>query len=235
MFISSKFLTVITALFLTISVISAQDVIGNKDIKKKVVKEDKNSIMVFGGVPAVGGFYGRKINDHFTLRLGAGFSKVDEVIEGFEFDGQSFDSEVKLDYKAAHLHLEYLPFKKSSFKLVGGLSYLSEFTTSVKIEPKDIKYGEIVLETIGSLGLESNWSGLSPYLAFGFGRTVPKHRIGFGFEIGGNFLNNPTYVLDATGVFEPTVDLDKENGGVKKILENIIILPTIQFHLNFKF
>ncbi len=92
--------------------------------------------------------------------------------------------------------------------------------------------------------------GFRPYLGIGFGRAVPKGRIGFQFDLGVQFWGGPKVyapaaVKNADGTFQKdpngnlkveTVELKKESvsgdaGGAIKTISKISVYPVLNFRL----
>lgn len=203
-----------------------------------VVKEKKNSIAVYAGLPGYGIGYGRKLNDHFTARVNYSTFTLSQDIENLEFSNREVNAGIDFDYQAVDLFFDYLPSKKSSFKFVVGASYLSNMETSILLAAASgEKFGDIVLtkDQIGDIMINAKWSGVAPYVAMGFGRTVPKHRVGFGFEIGGHFLGKSDFTFNATKSLVSLNETEKETKDFEKFIDAITFLPTLKFHLAYKF
>lgn len=215
--------------------------IENQEIKPAVKSDKKvakNSIAVYGGLPGYAIGYGRKLNDHFTARVNYASFNTNQNLENLEFSNRKVNAGIGYKYQAVDLFFDFLPAKKSSFKFVVGASYLSNMETSILLAAASgEKFGDIVLtkDQIGDVFIDAKWSGISPYIAMGFGRTVPKHRVGFGFEIGGHFLGKSDFTFDATKTLLPLVETEKETKDFEKFIDAITFLPTIQFHLAYKF
>jgi hypothetical protein len=226
------------------SVVFAQDTpIEVKPVKESttipvLIKEKKNSIAVYGGLPGYGIGYGRKINDHFTARINYSTFTLGQNIENLEFSNRKVNASLDFDYQAIDLFMDFLPSKKSSFKFVVGASYLSNMETSILIAAASgEQFGDITIaaKDIGDISVNAKWSGIAPYVAMGFGRTVPKHRVGFGFEIGGHFLGKSDFTFNATKSLVPLNETEKETKDFENFINAITFLPTLKFHLAYKF
>lgn len=204
----------------------------------KAIKEKKNSIAVYGGLPGFAIGYGRKINDHFTARVNYATFAISQDIQNQSFSNREVNVGIDFDYQAVDLFMDILPSKKSSFKFVVGASYLSNMGSSILLAAASgEQIGDIMLtkEQIGDVFIDAKWSGISPYVAMGFGRTVPKHRVGFGFEVGGHFLGKSDFTFNATKSLVSLNETEKENKDFEKFIDAITFLPTIQLHLSYKF
>ncbi|HBJ77238.1 MAG TPA: hypothetical protein DDY68_05590 [Porphyromonadaceae bacterium] len=79
-------------------------------------------------------------------------------------------------------------------------------------------------------GVEVN--GFRPYLGLGFGRAIPKGRIGFRFEMGVQFHGSPK-IVDSNGgdSFSKAMDQSSSSGKIKDIVENVKVLPMLKFSI----
>lgn len=218
-------------------VVPASEFVPTKEVAK-VKKDKKNSISVYGGLPGYAVGYGRKLNHHFTARVNYATFTISQNLENLTFSDREVNATVDFDYQALDFFIDYLPSKGSSFKFVVGASYLSNMETTILLEAASgLQYGDITLskEQIGDILINAKWSGISPYVAIGFGRTVPKRRVGFGLEVGGHFLGKSDFTFNATKSLVPLNETENESKDFEKFIDAITFLPTVQFHLNFKF
>ena len=201
-------------------------------------KEKKNSIAVYGGLPGFAIGYGRKLNDHFTARLNYAFFTLSQDLQNQTFSNREVNVAFDYDYKAVDLFMDILPSKRSSFRFVVGASYLSNMESSILLAAASgEQIGDIMItkEQIGDVYINPKWSGILPYVAIGFGRTVPKHRVGFGFELGGHFLGKSDFTFNATKSLVSLNETEKENKDFEEFIDALKFLPTIQLHLAYKF
>lgn len=204
----------------------------------KAIKEKKNSIAVYGGLPGFAIGYGRKLNEHFTARINYGSLTISQNLDNLTFSDRTVNASVNYDFQSVDLFFDMLPSKKSSFKFVVGASYLSKMETTILLAAASgEKFGDLTItaDQIGDILIDAKWSGITPYIAMGFGRTVPKHNFGFGFEVGGRFLGKSDFTFNATKSLVPLVETEKENKEFQNFIDAIKFLPTIQIHLAYKF
>lgn len=72
-------------------------------------------------------------------------------------------------------------------------------------------------------------SGFRPYLGLGFGRLVPKHRIGVRFELGCHFHGKPKVMQDGQEV--PTDKWSDGDNDLSKIVEKVSVYPVLKLSL----
>ena len=153
--------------------------------------------------------YAHNINRHLNGRLRFNMLNISDLSQAVEFDGTPTMVTANVDVFNADLLLEYLPFRRSSFKLVAGGSMIFSGKGDVNIAyDEEIKYGDLVItkEEIGDLTIGVDYAGFAPYMGIGFGRAVPRKKVGFGLEIGTYYTGAPTVSLQATNMLADTVE-----------------------------
>lgn len=222
-------------LFLILLSANAQEV--SKEVQS--IKKKKNAISLNLGFPGVGLGYARLLNDHFSARLKGTFMNIDVEQKDVALGDRKVDANVKFNFNTYDLWVDYNPFKKSSFKLVGGISYLSKLKTAVVFVPSTtVKYGDLVIpqDQIGDITASADWSNkIVPYLGLGFGRAIPKHNVGFGIEFGGYFIGKPDFAYDGTKMFAPNTEKEKESQEIQNWANQLNVLGNISVYLSFKF
>lgn len=149
-----------------------------------------------GTTPGIDLAYG--ISPNVTARLGFSYFKYN-----VNTTTNASEEEVKLggdaDIAMAGLSFEYFPFKKSSFKLFGGASYIDKGKVSVVVTPTGTyTFGSTTFspDEIGNVKFSVDYGkNIAPFAGIGFGRTIPKSRIGFGFELGTYYTKTPVVTL----------------------------------------
>ena len=72
---------------------------------------------------------------------------------------------------------------------------------------------------------------VKPYLGFGFGRAVPKNRVGVNFEIGALY-QGAAKIISSNKNFQKIIDYELTE--VSKVLSKIPIYPVLSLKLNFR-
>ena len=68
-----------------------------------------------------------------------------------------------------------------------------------------------------------------PYLGLGFGRLIPKNRIGFRFEMGVQFHGKPKVYADGVNADDLLNQLDEEaSDDITKIMNDFKVWPVIK-------
>ena len=202
-------------------------------------KIKKNAISLNLGFPGIGLGYARSISDHFSARFKVSF--MEQSIDKNEIVLSDREVNANGDYKANtyDLWMDYIPFKSSSFKLVGGLTYLAKFKASAVLTPSgSFQYGDIVLseDQIGDIQTSADWSGkLVPYLGLGFGRAIPKHNFGIGIEFGGYFIGEPDFSYDGSKMLAPNTQKEEESHEIEDWVDQFKVMGNIAVHLSYKF
>lgn len=95
-----------------------------------------------------------------------------------------------------------------------------------------LKLGDYLLtpDAEGNVKATLKTNGFKPYVGIGFGRAVPKKRIGFKFDLGAMFWGAPD-VIDHNGVSLTKQDWDGKDGGAFKVISKIKVYPVLNFRL----
>lgn len=200
------------------------------------IKEKKNAFAVSFGSPGLGLEYARKLSPKISAKLvWQSFNLKDFEQKDLEIKDDKVDLLANLEVSIIDLGIEYHPFKSSSFKLTTGFGILSNLNfNAVFTYKEDVVVGNVVVNSqdVGQIMADVSWSGLAPYLGLGFGRAIPKKKLGIGIEVGTYFASSPTVDLNASNLLSPTAS-QEEN--LQDALESFKFIPRIQLRLAYKF
>lgn len=216
-----KFILFIVLAAVSYSPLMAQDApMATDSTKAMEAKEDKypmwqnrHAIALSLGMPGIGLEYAYNINRSLNLRAGFLSFQLNDYNTDLDISGQSVNVNANLSSSVFDLFLEYHPTPNKAFKLVGGFGYLNNVGVSTLILLNDdIGFGDLVIdnEEIGDIDIAVTWSGLAPYMGFGFGRAVPKKRVGFGIEVGTYYAGGPDVGITANGMLQNTATEEQE-------------------------
>lgn len=183
---------------------------------KKVILYNYQKAWAVGlqaGLPGAGVEVAYNINQRFNARLRSTYFALNDYQIKYKISDQPVSVGLQADLLAFDFLLEYLPHTGSSFKLVAGDTYLNSLGASTTIMlDENTQFGDIELkpDQVGKITLTNQSSVLAAYGALGFGRAVPKRRVGVGFEIGSYYLPKPNISLDATGLLKPNASAEQE-------------------------
>jgi hypothetical protein len=208
------------------------------------------AVGVSAGTTGIGLDVSSPIGNYVSVRAGVSFmpnftysTNVDVYIEK-PYEGELPDVRAKGSMRrtTGELLLNVYPFKSSSFFVCGGAYFGgSKF---IKIKGHSDELAKLIAEgkaagiKIGkySLPVDANgnvYGGLKvaafrPYLGVGFGRSVPKDRIGFMCELGVQFHNTPK-------VYAKNADLTmldrKADDHFSNIIDKLKVYPVLKFRL----
>ena len=198
----------------------------------------------------------KKINDYIeTYDLTSALSQ-----QGLPTRAEDINTDVNttstLDFINGKILLDYYPWAKYAFHITGGI-YVGK-SDIIKIKGKmdqaieilellkqsgfdysnetiisDVDYqltGKDIADMKGNLKVNS----VKPYLGIGFGRAVPKSRIGVSFEIGAFYQGNPKLVSDNNNI-QKLIDAKlSEVSDVVDAVKKIPVYPVISLKLNFR-
>jgi hypothetical protein len=153
-----------------------------------------------------------------------------------------------------YVKFDYYPFNHSSFFIAAGFSYGGSRLLKLKGHSDDIKYYYQALMAQGlsfddvkiNLDLEdfdlpvnqngdvdgyAKINGFRPYVGLGFGRLVPKKRVGVRVELGAQFHGTPKlYYKEENGSYQELQKLDKVKGDddLSKYLNKMKVYPVLK-------
>jgi hypothetical protein len=132
--------------------------------------------------------------------------------------------------------LVWRPFKRGSFFVTGGAGYTWHpnlnvvMTTDNKLDLDGI---ELTPEDVGTVNLGLRWHSVVGYAGLGFGRTIPRRRVGVGVELGVFYLGRPRVSLDYSGFLETTT-IDEQIPRVEQNLAGYRYLPSLNVTVTYR-
>tara|TARA_R110001592_G_scaffold234658_2_gene492292 strand:+ start:14742 stop:15452 length:711 start_codon:yes stop_codon:yes gene_type:complete len=175
--------------------------------------KNRSAIGLSAGLPGFGIDYAYNINRSLNVRAGFLAFSFNDFNTDMDISGQSVNVNANLNSTVFDLMLEYHPTTNKAFKLVAGLSYLNNVgVNTLVLLNDDIGYGDLIInnEEIGDIDITLDYTGIAPYLGFGFGRAVPKKRAGFGIELGAYYAGGPDVTIVASGMLENTSEEEQQ-------------------------
>ena len=221
---------------------------------------DHLGVGVSVGTTGIGFDVAAPVTDYLQLRAGYSFfpkisykTDVDIDSDDPSFSTDEVEVEGKLNMSNFEFLADFYPFKasKSGFHITAGFfagpsKFISVYNTEPFLNPKDwgkagIKLGDyrVTSDEQGNVQADLKVNGFKPYLGIGFGRAVPKGRIGVQFDMGVQFWGTP-------GVYTRTVDnfgdvsydklkkSDIDNDDADKafeIMEKITVYPVLKLRI----
>lgn len=216
-----------------LSVISAQELEVNSESSSPSA-ERKNGIGIHGGIPGFGMDYGRNLNQTFMLRAQVNYLSLALRNYPYRFSNQDFIINAEIKFVNFDVLMDYHPFKKSSFKMTAGIGYFidqvvsSTVGLSGNVNFNDLSYAP---EQVGMLGITNSWFAFAPYGGLGFGRAVPKQKVGFGIELGTYYVGRPNPTIIATGMLTDNKDNEQQ---LKENLSEYRWIPVLKLRFSVK-
>ena len=165
------------------------------------------------------------------------------------------DVEGKVGFTNGKLLFDVYPFKRSSFHVTAGAYFgtskivkaynkekgllidVANFNNDVEAgllpgqEKIGVKLGDYLLEPDddGNVDAYIKTCGFKPYLGLGFGRAVPKKRIGFMFDLGVQFWGTPKVYCQDKELNKQ--DVDGDGGKAIKTLSKVTVYLVLNFRL----
>lgn len=147
--------------------------------------------------------------------------------------------------------LDIYPFKKATFRITAGAYFGKDKLINVEGRlPNEIVEAAGIISQYGGeytpgIHLGENFIGanelgnvdafvkinkVKPYVGIGFGRAVPKHRLGLDFDLGVMFHGTPK-IDSSNGNISDALNDELESSGLTDILEEITIYPVMSLRL----
>ncbi len=138
----------------------------------------------------------------------------------------------KIELGSANLSAEIHPFK-NAFKITAGAALMVSRIDLIATPRDSLKQGDVSLgpDEQGEIFFGLTVPNLCPYLGIGFGRAVPKKRVGLNFEIGSYYIGSPKLAFRTTGMLEPTSSEEKK---LNNNLKTYYALPVITLGINIR-
>ena len=94
-----------------------------------------------------------------------------------------------------------------------------------------LKLGHYLLEPDqeGNITALAHVNKVKPYVGIGFGRAVPKKRIGVKFDLGCIIWGKPTVYCN--GIEAPTTDVGDLSGGITKVISKLPVYPVLNIRV----
>ncbi len=196
--------------------------------------ENKGAIALNLGFPGLGLEYARNLNRKWNYRVGLGGLTLKDYSMDLDVNGTPVNTVINFRTLNLDAHMEFHPFKKGSFKMVGGLSYFQPLKGDALITlTEGSSYGDMTIssEEIGEILIEADYSGPAAYLGLGFGRAVPKKRMGFSIDYGAYYVGSPDVRVTATKMLENTSSEEEE---LEQNMSSYRWFPKISMRLVYK-
>lgn len=176
--------------------------------------------------------------------------KADMDVESSMINGNLPDAIATIEGKASlsrtyvDLKFDFYPFpNSSSFFLCGGFSMGGSEVITVNAHSDEIRdyiamgrdYNVMIgdyklpIDENGDANGEVKVNGFRPYLGLGFGRLIPKNRVGFRFEIGAQFQGKPKIYAGGENL-EKQLDQETKDD-ISKVLDYMKVYPVLKLSL----
>ncbi len=156
----------------------------------------------------------------------------------------------ELQMTSGHLLFDIVPFRRgnSSFFISAGLYFgtgklitvsgrfddetmreLENCGVNISDIPVEIGDVEAMMNPDGSVSADLKVRSVKPYVGIGFGRAIPRRRVGFRFELGALFHGTPKIVSDNIS------DTNSEElSDVNKFLKDFKVYPQLNFQVTVR-
>lgn len=199
--------------------------------------DSRGSLGVGLGAGSTGGMavLSKNLGLHFAASGGYLFFPDYKLTYETDIDGDKVKLDGAVSIQSIPVFLEYYPSKNSGFHLKTGMM-ISRLLLNATITPSDSQtYGNIKYSPveIGDIRINFKTPGIIPYIGMGFGRSVPKRRIGLSLDLGAWYMGSPRAELTATKAFTPSASAENK-AVIEKAFSDFKWLPFVHFSINVK-
>lgn len=205
------------------------------------------SVGVSAGTTGVGIDVATPVTPHFAIRGGVSFmpgisfdTDVDVDLKDPKLEeNSSLNLTGNMKRASGELLVNYYPFLSSSFFVTAGAYFggnkllkvkghsdkLAEYVNGGNQASIIIGDQEIPVDKNGNVSGGFKVSGFRPYIGVGFGRAVPKKRIGVQFELGVQFHGSPKLYSSAGDLSGALADSDDD---FTKVMDKLTVYPVMK-------
>ncbi|GAB1447540.1 MAG: hypothetical protein L6Q78_05160 [Bacteroidia bacterium] len=168
---------------------------------------------------------------NLQLRLDGKYLPVE--IKNFEYDFNK--TKVILDINATigsvGGFLDWHPFN-NAFKLTLGASSIMTDIAATGLLKDSVQQGDIKIspKEVGEIKFGVTFKP-SAYVGIGFGRAVPKGRVGVSLDLGAYYIQTPQLNFSATGMLEPT---SNQQAVLRENIKGYSWLPVMNIGINIR-
>lgn len=208
-----------------------------------------NSLLVgvSAGTTGIGIDVATPVTPHFAIRGGVSFmpgisfdADVDVDLKDPKLEeNSSLNLTGNMKRASGELLVNYYPFLSSSFFVTAGAYFggnkllkvkghsdkLAEYVNGGNQASIIIGDQEIPVDKNGNVSGGFKVSGFRPYIGVGFGRAVPKKRIGVQFELGVQFHGSPKLYSSAGDLSGALADSDDD---FTKVMDKLTVYPVMK-------
>lgn len=205
---------------------------GNVGKRDSTVQWLPGGIGIHAGITGVGGHLAWKLpaKARLVLRVGGTYLAYKKSMQ---LDlGDSSIVELRPDFVIGLVQtsIKWHPFRRGAFFVTGGAGYTWRPDIRLQLTAKtllDLGGIRMKAEEFGTIQLGVKWSPIVGYAGFGFGRSIPRRRFGFGVEMGCYYLGSPKVEMEFEGFLETTT-LAEQTPLIEKNMRGYRFLPNLQ-------
>ena len=186
------------------------------------------------GTLGYGGSLNFKCTNYIQVKLGYSILE-NTIVLPMTISSQKLNVDLNIKSGGYTLLCEVYPSKKKSFHFLAGIAKVeNSYVGKASLNDKT-SYGMIVYnpDQIGYVDFTLTGNSWLPIFGIGIGRSVPKHRVGIGFDAGIMYQGKLNATINATNAFTPIANPENEQI-IANAFSSYQILPFINFRINFK-
>lgn len=183
-----------------------------------------------GVIPGVDA--GVQVTRFVGARLKVGYFRYNDYPYDVYVQSVRLETHSSLRLGAVELLGDVYPFGSGLFRVTGGLAVFTKNTLKIRGYLGETIYyegNEIRPEDVGYIDADIQWQRAGAYLGIGMGKTVPKKRVGAGFDLGVYYMGKPKVSVNYTEEYAPQI-----RQALQEYVEPYKFLPYLNVRVSFR-
>ncbi|HCS21595.1 MAG TPA: hypothetical protein DIW47_13720 [Bacteroidetes bacterium] len=175
---------------------------------------------------------GLQVSRFVGTRLKAGYFRYNDYPYDVYVQSVKLETRSSLKLGAVEILGDVFPFGSGLFRVTGGLAIFTRNTLHIRGYLGETIYyegQEIRPEDVGFIDADISWKRAGAYLGIGMGRTVPKNRVGAGFDLGVYYMGKPSVDVNYTEEYTPEI-----RQALQEYVEPYKFLPYLNVRVSFR-
>ncbi|MHB1277057.1 MAG: hypothetical protein ACYC1Q_01510 [Bacteroidia bacterium] len=175
---------------------------------------------------------GLQVTRFVGARLKAGYFRYNDYPYDVYVQSVKLETKSSLELGTVVFLGDLFPFGSGLFRITGGLAIFTRNTLKVRGYLGETIYyqgTEIRPEDVGFIDADISWKRAGAYLGIGMGSTVPKNRLGAGFDLGVYYMGKPR--VDVNFTEEPIPEIQP---ALQEYVDPYKFLPYINLRVSLR-
>lgn len=175
---------------------------------------------------------GMQVNRFVGVRLKVGYFRYNDYPYDVYVQSVKLETRSSLQLGAIEFLGDVFPFGSGLFRVTGGFTVFTGNKLAIRGYLGETIYyegQEIRPEDVGFIDADIHWQRAGAYLGIGMGSTVPRKRVGAGFDLGVYYMGKPR--VDVNFTEEPIPEIQP---ALQEYVDPYKFLPYINFRVSLR-